>query len=85
MLLAHCGKPAVVHQSFHVLNQTYNRPIGDVDGPAVAKRVYEEIFGGDSEYIDSESIPYALDAAVGELRHRKLHPSRWASYIHLGI
>lgn len=60
--------------------------MGDIDGPAVAKRVYEEIFGGDSEYIDPDSIPYALDAAVGELRQRKLHPSRWAPCnIHLGI
>ena len=57
----------------------------DVDGPAVAKRVYEEIFNCDSEYIDPDTIPYALDAAVGELRQRKLHPSRWAPYIHLGI
>jgi len=59
--------------------------MGDVDGPAVAKRVYEEIFSGDSEFIEPETIPYALDAAVGELRQRKLHPSRWAPYIHLGI
>lgn len=59
--------------------------MGDVDGPAVAKRVYEEIFSSDSEYIDPDAIPYALDTAVAELRQRKLHPSRWAPYIHLGI
>ena len=59
--------------------------MGDIDGPEVAKKVYEEIFSGDSEFIDPDIIPYALDNAVGELRKRKLHPSRWAPYIHLGI
>lgn len=57
----------------------------DVDGPIVAKRVYEELFGGDAEFFEPDSIPYALDSAVGELRAKKVHPSRWALYIHMGI
>lgn len=64
---------------------TDTRSMDDVDGPAVAKRVYYELFREGSEFIEPDSIPYALDAAVGELRARKVHPSRWAPYIHLGI
>lgn len=57
----------------------------DVDGPSVAKRVYEEMFRGDAEFLEPDIIPYALDAAVTELREHKVHPRRWAPYIHLGI
>lgn len=59
--------------------------MGDVDGPIIAKRVYEELFGGEDEYMDPDSVAYALDAAVGELREQKVHPSRWATYVHFGI
>jgi CHAT domain-containing protein len=58
--------------------------MGDVDGPEIAKTVYEEIFKGDSEYLDPEVIPYALDAAVQKLREKDPNPSRWAPYIHIG-
>lgn len=61
------------------------RSMGDMDGPVVAKRVYEELFRGKEEYLDPDSIPYALDAAVGSLREQRLHPSRWAPYVHFGI
>ncbi|EIN06799.1 hypothetical protein PUNSTDRAFT_136629 [Punctularia strigosozonata HHB-11173 SS5] len=57
----------------------------DADGPMVAAAVYEDIFSGDSEYIDPDVIPYALDAAVRRLRADHPEPSRWAPYIHLGI
>lgn len=59
--------------------------MGDVDGPLVAKRVYEELFNSDSKFLDPDSIPYGLDAAVAKLRRQKLHPSRWAPYVHFGI
>lgn len=59
--------------------------MGDVDGPVIAKKVYEEIFAGDSEYLDPDSIPYALDAATRELRAKGLHFSRWAPYVHIGM
>jgi hypothetical protein len=57
----------------------------DVDGPMIAQHVYEEIFNGNSESLDPDAVPYALDAAVGELRRMDLSPSRWATYIHIGM
>ena len=57
----------------------------DVDGPMVAQRLYEELFRGDGEYLDPDCIPYALDAAVQELRQLHPNPCRWAPYIHLGM
>lgn len=59
--------------------------MNDIDGPIVAKRVYEELFRGDDEYLHPDCVPYALDAAVHELRGQNLHPSRWAPYVHFGI
>lgn len=59
--------------------------MSDVDGPVVARRVYAQLFAGDSEFLDPDAIPYALDAAVGQLRAKGLHPSRWAPYVHLGM
>jgi hypothetical protein len=66
---------------------TYNadRSMGDVDGPVIAKSLYEDVFSGDSEYINPDDIAYALDAAVVRLRRKAKDPSRWAPYIHLGI
>jgi CHAT domain-containing protein len=58
--------------------------MGDVDGPQIAKTLYEEMFRGNSEYIDPEVIPYALDAAVQKLRETDPNPSRWAPYVHIG-
>ncbi|EIN12576.1 hypothetical protein PUNSTDRAFT_130833 [Punctularia strigosozonata HHB-11173 SS5] len=58
--------------------------MGDVDGPLVARTVYEELFRGDSEFLDPHIVPYALDAAVQKLREIDPTPSRWAPYIHIG-
>jgi hypothetical protein len=57
----------------------------DVDGPMIAGSVYKALFESESDILDPNDVPYALDAAVQELR--QLHPdaSRWAPYIHLGI
>lgn len=57
----------------------------DVDGPLVAKLVYEELFKDDPQFFDPDVIPYALDAAVQKLREIGLSPSRWATYVHLGM
>jgi hypothetical protein len=57
----------------------------DVDGPRIAKSLYEDVFKSDSEYINPDDIAYALDAAVRRLRHEVKDPMRWAPYIHLGI
>lgn len=48
--------------------------MGDIDGPIVAERVYEELFKEDSELLDPDCVPYALNAALQELRSRKIHP-----------
>jgi hypothetical protein len=57
----------------------------DVDGPTIAKSLYEDVVKDDSEYINPDDIAYALDAAVRRLQHEVRNPMRWAPYIHLGI
>lgn len=57
----------------------------DLDGPVVAKTVYEELFRNGAEALDPDAIPYALDLAVQSLRAKGLAASRWASYVHLGV
>jgi hypothetical protein len=59
--------------------------MGDVDGPMIAKSLYDDVFNDDSEYINPDNIAYALDRAVVRLRHDVKDPTRWAPYIHLGI
>jgi hypothetical protein len=57
----------------------------DVDGPMIARTVYQTIFESNSEFLDPDDIPYALDAAVQALRQAQPDPTRWAPYIHLGM
>ena len=59
--------------------------MGDVDGPIIAKELYEALYANNTECLDTDIIPYALDIAVDKLRRRQLHPSRWAPYVHFGI
>jgi hypothetical protein len=54
----------------------------DMDGPFIAKHVYSAIFR--EGRLDLGAVPYALDAAVRELREAGAHPSRWATYVHIG-
>jgi hypothetical protein len=54
----------------------------DVDGPQVAKLFYERLFAEDVITIDT--IPYALDYAVSELRKSGVPSTRWATFIHVG-
>jgi hypothetical protein len=56
--------------------------MGDDDGPLVAQRIYEALL--QEEIIDLGSIPYALDAAVTELRKSGVPASRWATFVHIG-
>jgi hypothetical protein len=58
------------------------RAMNDADGPRVAKMFYERIFAEDM--ITLNTIPYALDYAVGELRRSGVPPERWATFIHMG-
>jgi hypothetical protein len=56
--------------------------MSDQDGPYIAKHFYEKVF--ESEAIDVDTIAYALDHAVGELRSSGAPPERWATFIHMG-
>jgi hypothetical protein len=58
------------------------RSMNDLDGPFIAQRVYRTIFTNGK--LDLRAVPYALDAAVRELRESGVHPSRWATYVHIG-
>ncbi|EIN06443.1 hypothetical protein PUNSTDRAFT_136302 [Punctularia strigosozonata HHB-11173 SS5] len=59
----------------------------DIDGPLVAKSVYEQLFKHDvdSEFLEPDDVAYALDEAIRQLRSVHPEPSRWAPYIHMGI
>ena len=58
--------------------------MGDADGPLVTRKIYEKLI--EKEILYLHAIPYALDAAVQELRTElKVPPHRWASFIHMGI
>ncbi|EIN11195.1 hypothetical protein PUNSTDRAFT_28588, partial [Punctularia strigosozonata HHB-11173 SS5] len=57
----------------------------DVDGPLIATLVYKELFRAGKTYLDPDDVPYALDAAIQELRRAHPEPSRWAPYVHLGM
>jgi CHAT domain-containing protein len=59
--------------------------MGDIDGPLVAETVYRELFAHDGDVLDFDVIPYALDLAVRKLRDQGLEPSRWATYVHIGV
>lgn len=59
--------------------------MNDNDGPLIARTIYEEIFKDPTASLDPEMIPYALDCAIQKLQQNGVHPSRWATYIHVGI
>jgi hypothetical protein len=56
--------------------------MNDSDGPSVARWFYEDVLSRD--VIDANTIAYALDRAVTELRERRVPPRRWATFIHMG-
>jgi hypothetical protein len=60
----------------------HSRAMEDIDGPEVAKLFYEKLFA--EEIITLDTIPYALDYAVSELRKSGVPPRRWATFIHMG-
>jgi hypothetical protein len=59
----------------------------DLEGPDIAESIYATLFkdDNDSEHLDPDDVPYALDNAVQNLRQTGLDPSFWATYIHIGI
>jgi len=56
--------------------------MGDVDGPEVARMVYEELTKEDVLRLDT--IPFALDAVLVKLRRSGVPPHRRATFIHIG-
>ena len=56
--------------------------MADEDGPEVAGTFYEEIFN--DLPVRSDSAAYALHYALKKLRMRRVPPSRWATFIHIG-
>jgi hypothetical protein len=56
--------------------------MNDLDGPFIAQRVYRTIFRDGK--LNLSAVPHALDAAVRDLRETGAHPSRWATYVHIG-
>jgi hypothetical protein len=65
-----------------VTEPIHSRAMDDADGPQVAKLFYERLFA--EEIITLDTIPYALDYAVAELRKSGAPPERWATFIHMG-
>ena len=57
----------------------------DEDGPGLAQAVYEALFRAGEEYLDPDSIPYALDDFAQSLRRCRMPPSRWATFVHIGM
>jgi hypothetical protein len=62
-----------------------SRSMKDADGPLVVPAIYEQLFRGNSEFLDPVDVPYALDDAVQKLRQKGVHPARWAPFIHIGL
>lgn len=56
--------------------------MGAIDGPKVAKIVYEELMK--DEMVDLNVIPYALDKAVQTLRKDGVPPQRRATFVPFG-
>jgi hypothetical protein len=54
----------------------------DEDGPYIARRVYNSIFG--KQELSLDDIPYALDEATRTLRDTGVPAARWAAFVHLG-
>jgi hypothetical protein len=59
--------------------------MNDADGPTVAKHVYEELLRDGLDTLNYDVIPFALDAATRKLKEDGVHPSRWATWIHMGM
>jgi hypothetical protein len=64
------------------LRLTNHRAMKDIDGPYVSRRFYNKLF--ESETIEANLVPYALDHAITALRKSGVPPERWATFIHMG-
>lgn len=64
-------------------NSSSIRAMDDVDGPFMARLIYSRIF--QEGKLDLGAVPYAVDAAVRQLRESGVPASRWATYVHFGV
>jgi hypothetical protein len=56
--------------------------MNDGDGPTIAESFYKKLF--ESDVINADDIPHALDDAVRLLRETGAPPERWATFMHVG-
>lgn len=68
-----------------VLNSNIVAVLDDIDEPAIVSQAYCELSVGSKVNFDPDVLPYAPNAAVQDLRMSRLHPSRWATCVHIGI
>jgi hypothetical protein len=54
----------------------------DEDGPKVAQSMYDTLF--QSDHLDLDDIPYALDDAAQALRRSGVPAARWTLFMHMG-
>lgn len=68
-------------------NYCIARSMNDNDGPDIARSIYGELFKrvDSNQPLDFDVVPWALDSAIRKLQEKGVHPSRWATYIHIGI
>jgi CHAT domain-containing protein len=77
MWSVHLSKCAVIMNLTQIC-----RSMNDADGPLLAEWFYEELMS--NKIIDADTVAYALDGAVQQLRAKEPSPKRWAQFIHLG-
>jgi len=59
--------------------------MNDSDGPAIAKIFYRELFRDPEQVLDGRRVSIALQKAIRSLEDAGVHPSRWATYIQVGL
>ncbi len=66
-------------------SQLWYRTMNDYDGPAVAESVYRVLFGAGVDCLAPDDVAFAVHTAMCTLRNKGIPPSRWATYVHIGI
>ncbi|KAI0073572.1 hypothetical protein K474DRAFT_1677785 [Panus rudis PR-1116 ss-1] len=61
-------------------------PMGDPDGPEVARIVYSHLFDAPGKTMTEFCLASSLDAAIRQIRNDNEVPwERWATFIHVGV
>jgi CHAT domain-containing protein len=76
-----------IYQLCHQVTDSCCRYMGDLEGPVIAESIYSTLFNPnkESDVLDPNDVPYALDDAVQRLRSSGHDPNVWATYIHIGV